>query len=64
MNYKKFINTQEDSISNYLKDVRKSEIVDINKEIELAIKIKDGDENALNQLVNANLRFVISIAKD
>jgi RNA polymerase primary sigma factor len=64
MNYKKFINTQEDSISNYLKDVRKSEIVDVNKEIELAIKIKDGDENALNQLVNANLRFVISIAKD
>jgi RNA polymerase primary sigma factor len=61
---KKFINPQEDAISNYLKDVRKSEIIDSEKEIELAKRIQDGDSKALNELISANLRFVISIAKE
>ena len=64
MQNKKFINPQEDSISNYLKDVRKSEIINAEKEVELAKRIQEGDSNALNELVSANLRFVISIAKE
>lgn len=64
MTNKKFINPQEDSISNYLKDVRKSEIINADKEVELAKRIQDGDHKALEELVMANLRFVISIAKE
>lgn len=64
MTNKKFINPQEDSISNYLKDVRKSEIINADKEVELAKRIQEGDNKALEELVTANLRFVISIAKE
>ncbi len=60
----RFINTKEDSLSIYFKDVRKSETISIEEEIELAKRIEKGDEKALNELVNANLRFVIKIAKD
>ena len=38
-------------------------MVDINKEIQLSKRIKAGDEKAVNELVEANLRFVISVAK-
>ena len=60
----RFINTKEDSLSIYLKDVRKSDTISAEKEIELAKRIQEGDEIALNELVNANLRFVITFAKD
>ena len=61
---KKFINTKEDSMSIYLKDVRKSERVTPEEEFEIAKRISEGDDNAINELVMANLRFVIAIAKD
>ena len=64
MSNKKFINQQEDSISTYLKDVRKSDVIDSNKEVELAKRIQEGDQKALDELVKSNLRFVISIAKE
>ena len=38
-------------------------MIDINKEIELSRRVKAGDESAVNELVKANLRFVISVAK-
>lgn len=60
----RFINTKEDGLSIYFKDVRKSETISIEKEVELAKRITEGDQSALNELVNANLRFVIKIAKD
>jgi RNA polymerase primary sigma factor len=63
MSNKRFIDTKEDGLSIYLKDVRKSDTVTQERELELAKKIADGDERALNDLVNANLRFVISVAK-
>ena len=59
----RFINTKEDSLSIYVKDVRKSETISIEEEIELAKRIEKGDEKALNELVNANLRFVIKLLK-
>ena len=61
---KRFINTKEDSISIYLKDVRKHNVIDQNKEIELAKRIVAGDTSAIEELVQANLRFVIAVAKD
>jgi RNA polymerase primary sigma factor len=63
MGNKRFIDTKEDGLSIYLKDVRKSSTVTPEKELELAKKIVDGDKRALNELVTANLRFVIRIAK-
>lgn len=64
MTNKKFIDTKEDSIALYLKDVRKNSIITAEKELELAKLIEKGDKIALNELVEANLRFVIKIAKE
>jgi len=62
---KKYVNFDSDeSISRYFKDVRKSVVLTQEEEIELAIRIKDGDTSAIDRLVNANLKFVVSIAKD
>lgn len=61
---KRFINTKEDSISIYLKDVRKHSIITAPEEIDLAKRIEKGDNNAIEELVQANLRFVIAVAKD
>lgn len=61
---KKYVNfDSDDSISKYFKDVRKSKILTPSEEISLAKKIKKGDQKAVNDLVQANLKFVISIAK-
>ncbi len=51
------------SLEKYLQDVSKEEMITAEEEVELAIKIQSGDERALNRLVRANLRFVISVAK-
>jgi len=64
MNVNRYINTKEDSMSIYLKDVRKSQTVNPQEEVELAKRIESGDDSAIDDLVKANLRFVISIAKD
>ena len=61
---KRFINTKEDCMSLYLKDVRKHNIVTPEIEVELAKRIQGGDTNAIEELVTANLRFVIAVAKD
>jgi RNA polymerase primary sigma factor len=64
MTNKKFIDTKEDGLSIYLKDVRKSDIITAEKEVELAKLILEGNQRALNELVEANLRFVIKVAKE
>ena len=62
---KKYINfDDDDSISKYFKDVRKSKLLTYPEEIELAKRIKEGDIRATNKLVGSNLKFVVSIAKD
>lgn len=57
--------TDRDSVAltKYLNDISKYQPVSAEKEAELAKKIKDGDEKALTELVCANLRFVVSVAK-
>jgi len=61
---KRFIETSEDSISNYSKEVRKIDLITPKEEVRLAKLILEDDSEALNTLVNANLRFVISVAKE
>ena len=61
---RKFVNfDSDDTIAKYFKDVRKSVILTPTEELELAKRIKDGDTKAIDELVEANLKFVISIAK-
>lgn len=62
-NTKRFIDTSEDSISKYLKDVRKIDMITADEEAELAVKVAEGDPVATEKLVKSNLRFVISVAK-
>ncbi len=64
MNKKYVTFDAEDSIAKYFKDVRKSVILTPDEEVELAKKIKKGDTKSIDKLVKANLKFVISIAKD
>ena len=52
------------SIRNYFKDLRKLDVIPGDEQAELAIKAKGGDQRAMNKLVESNLRFVLSIAKD
>jgi RNA polymerase primary sigma factor len=54
----------DETISKYFKDLRKSVLLTQEEEIELAKRIKNGDQLAVNELVKANLKFVVSIAKD
>jgi RNA polymerase primary sigma factor len=62
---KKYVNFDtDDSISKYFKDVRKSVILTPKQEIDLARRIKKGDQAAIDRLVNSNLKFVVSVAKE
>ena len=62
---KNFINySADETISRYFKDVKKSEGLSIEKEVELAKRIQEGDSKAVDELVNANLKFVVTIAKE
>jgi RNA polymerase primary sigma factor len=62
---KKFTNFEtDDSIAKYFKEVRKSVLLTPEQEVNLAKRIKEGDAKATEELVNANLKFVVSIAKE
>ena len=50
-------------LDNYFRDIGEVELLSPEEEIELAKRIKQNDHNALEKLVNANLRFVVSVAK-
>ncbi len=60
----KYRYTYKASLANYLQDIQKVPLLTPDKEIELAERVKEGDEEALNLLVESNLRFVVSIAKE
>lgn len=51
------------SLDKYLQEIAKVPLLTSDEEIELAKKIKQGDRKALEKLINANLRFVVSVAK-
>ena len=54
----------EDALGSYLSEIASSTPLSASDEIELARRIKEGDEEARNGLVEANLRFVVSVAKE
>ena len=60
---KQFTNRESKSLDQYLQEIGKVDLLTPDQEIELAKKIKTGDELAKEQLVKANLRFVVSVAK-
>jgi RNA polymerase primary sigma factor len=51
------------SLDKYLHEIGKEELINAEKEVELARLIKQGDHVALNKLISANLRFVVSVSK-
>jgi RNA polymerase primary sigma factor len=57
--------TKRDSetMSKFLVEISRIEMITVEEEVELAQRIKKGDQKALNKLVSANLRFVVSVAK-
>ncbi len=54
----------DDSLGSYLAEIASSSPLSAVEEVQLAKEIKQGDEEARNQLVEANLRFVVSVAKE
>jgi RNA polymerase primary sigma factor len=52
------------SLKAYFKDLRNIELLNGEEQTELAIKAKSGDKKALNKLIESNLRFVVSVAKE
>jgi RNA polymerase primary sigma factor len=60
---KQFTNRENKSLDKYLNEISKVEMITPSEEVELAKRIKEGDQVALEKLVNANLRFVVSVAK-
>lgn len=60
---KQFTNRESQSLDKYLQEIGKVDLITPDEEIELARRIKKGDQAALEKLVKANLRFVVSVAK-
>ena len=60
---KQVTNRDSIAIDKYLHEISKYDLISLDEEIELSEKIKQGDDDALNKLVRANLRFVVSVAK-
>lgn len=60
---KSITNRNSDSLEKYLHDIGKEELISPEEEVELAKRIKMGDQEALEKLTKANLRFVVSVAK-
>ncbi|MEL6731320.1 MAG: sigma-70 family RNA polymerase sigma factor, partial [Bacteroidota bacterium] len=60
---KQITNRESQSLDKYLQEIGKVELLTPDEEVELARRIKQGDQIALEKLTKANLRFVVSVAK-
>ena len=60
---KSITNRESQSLDKYLQDIGREELITAEEEVELARKIRTGDQKSLEKLTRANLRFVVSVAK-
>ncbi len=60
---KQVTNRETPSLDKYLHEIAKVELISAEEEVELARKIRNGDDKALDILIKANLRFVVSVSK-
>ncbi len=60
---KSITNRESQSLEKYLQEIGKVELISPEEEVALAMRIREGDQPALDRLVKANLRFVVSVAK-
>ena len=60
---KSITNRESASLDKYLVEIGKEPLITVEEEVELAQRIKKGDTAALEKLTKANLRFVVSVAK-
>ena len=60
---KSITNRESDSLDKYLQEIGHEELISVDEEVELAQRIKKGDRKALEKLTKANLRCVVSVAK-
>lgn len=60
---KSITNRESESLEKYLQEIGHEELLSTDEEVELAQRIKKGDRKALEKLTKANLRFVVSVAK-
>src|SRR5476649_970046 len=60
---KSITNRESESLEKYLQEIGKVDLITPEEEVKLAMRIKHGDQLALDRLVKSNLRFVVSVAK-
>ena len=60
---KSITNRESASLDKYLQEIGREDLITVEEEVELAQRIKNGDRKALEKLTRANLRFVVSVAK-
>lgn len=60
---KSITNRESASLDKYLQEIGREDLISVSEEVELARRIKKGDHAALEKLIKANLRFVVSVAK-
>ncbi len=60
---KSITNRESASLDKYLQEIGREDLISVDEEVELAQRIKRGDQEALEKLTRANLRFVVSVAK-
>ncbi|HXA02611.1 MAG TPA: sigma-70 family RNA polymerase sigma factor [Cytophagaceae bacterium] len=60
---KQITNRESESLDKYLQEIGKVDLISADEEVKLAKRIREGDQLALEKLTKANLRFVVSVAK-